>query len=690
MCGNLRPDDRRHLAQVLALDQIVSGRYRVVRFLNRGGMGEVYEAEDLELREHVALKTLLPNIAGDDRSIARFKKEIQLARKVAHPNVCRVFDLARHPTDNSSPGGIYYLTMELLAGETLEARLRRAGPMKPAEALPVLESTAAALDAAHRAGIVHRDLKPSNIMLTSTSGGTRIVVTDFGLARDNAPLDTHATTRTFTEHIMGTPGYMAPELLSRANASVPSDIYALGVTAYRMIAGAVPTGPEVSLPGVDPNWTQAIRRALDQNPTRRFGSAGEFVAALSGPGIEPRVAFYRTPLIAIAAILLLAVAWFGWKEWERWRAEPTTEALELYRTGTDNLHAASYFAAAKALEQATHLAPRFSLAHARLADAWMELEVPEKAGVEMLIARRGGTAGLSTLDRLQIDAIDLAITRDFLAAADKYRQMLKMAGAGKAEVYLDLARTYEHAEEIPKALENYEAASKAAPRNPAAWLRLAALHGRAAQQRARALEEFRTAEELYRVTSNLEGLTEVAYDRSVDAGRRGDVDENAAQARKALETARVVGNVHQEIRARLQLGSAAFFAGDPALAEEYAREAIDTARANRIDSLAIRGILVLGNACRRARDFVAAEKYYNEALAAARRDKTRWLASQSLLSLAGLHDRLKRSDEALREAPRSSRLLPAQPLRPRIGAMPDDHRKSTARPRRSGGSQDFP
>lgn len=122
-----QPEDPCSGPPIFSEGEIVSGRYRIRRFVNRGGMGEVYEVEDLELREIVALKTLLPEIAGDARSIARFKQEIQLARKVGHPNVCRVFDLSRHPLDSFCPAPIYYLTMEFLPGETLEARLRRGG-----------------------------------------------------------------------------------------------------------------------------------------------------------------------------------------------------------------------------------------------------------------------------------------------------------------------------------------------------------------------------------------------------------------------------------------------------------------------------------------------------------------------------------------------------------------------------------
>src|SRR5690349_24280559 len=131
------PTARAGTPPVFAAGEMVSSRYRIVRFLGRGGMGEVYEAEDLDLKERVALKTLLPEIAGDGRMIARFKQEIQLSRKVSHPNVCRVFDLARDPGDGSSPNAIFFLTMEFLPGEPLSARLRREGRIPLDQALPL-------------------------------------------------------------------------------------------------------------------------------------------------------------------------------------------------------------------------------------------------------------------------------------------------------------------------------------------------------------------------------------------------------------------------------------------------------------------------------------------------------------------------------------------------------------------------
>jgi tetratricopeptide (TPR) repeat protein len=654
---------------VFSAGQTISGRYRIVRSLGHGGMGEVYEAEDLELKERVALKTLLPGIAADERMIARFKREIQLARKISHPNVCRVFDLARHPADGSSPETIVFLTMELVEGETLAARLQREGRLAPETALPLLAQIAEALDAAHRAGVIHRDLKPSNVMLAPASEGPRAVVTDFGLARSFVP--TGETTATLSGHIVGTLDYMAPELLTGSAATVASDIYALGMVAYKMVAGSLPfagetplaaailrskvpvPAPRLVVPELDPVWDRAILRALEADPTRRFSNPAEFVKALRGEAqsltIPVPVMTRRRVVAALVAAVVLIVAGLVLRAWNRQRNQPPPEAVAFYRNGVDDIHAGAYFAATKAFEKALHLAPQFSFAHARLAEAWVELDMPEKASQEMLIARRREASRLPVLDRLQMEAIDLTITREFGAAVGKYEQMRQIADSNQSGLALDMARAYERAGQPTRAVEGYLSAGAGRSHDPAAWLSLGRLYGRSADW-PKSEEALRQAEELYQLTSNLEGLMEVAYQRGLSANSRGQLDQAATYLRKALDTARLAGNIHQEISAELQLGTNAYLSGETTTAESYAREALDTAQANQIGALAIRGFVNLGNAYLRKLDFQGAEKYYEQALALAKRSSSPRLAALALLSLAALHDQLKRTRDSFKEA----------------------------------------
>jgi len=337
-------------------DSTIAGRYRVVRFIARGGMGEVYEVEDQELRERVAMKTVRPEAARDATAIERFRREIQLARKVTHPNVCRIFDVG-------SSAGTIFLTMELLAGETLAQRLRRGGPMSAEEALPIARQIADALDAAHRAGVVHRDLKPGNVMLAESRGGTRAVVTDFGLARLEAGGDAAGLTLTAAAAVVGTPAYLAPEQVEGSEITAATDVYAFGIVLYEMLTGTVPfmadnalstavkrlreapVPPRVHVPGLDPRWEKAILRCLEREPAARFAGAPEVIQAIvepprtealprpsppptipePAPAAEPpgrsREAKRRRLQIAgLAALILVALA-VGYYRYGQWRAE---------------------------------------------------------------------------------------------------------------------------------------------------------------------------------------------------------------------------------------------------------------------------------------------------------------------------------------------------------------------------------
>jgi len=200
---------------ILSAGEGVAERFRVVRFIARGGMGEVYEAEDLELDSRVALKTLSERGAGRSASVERLKREIQLARQVTHPNVCRIFDVVRHRCTARDGGQLTLtgLTMELLDGSTLSEHLSRNGPLSPAQALPLIRQMAAALEAAHRAGVVHRDFKTSNVILVpveGSEGGLRAVVTDFGVARSAPGRNPGAEPLTGEDMVVGTAGRRPP------------------------------------------------------------------------------------------------------------------------------------------------------------------------------------------------------------------------------------------------------------------------------------------------------------------------------------------------------------------------------------------------------------------------------------------------------------------------------------------------
>jgi len=345
--------------------ELLAGRFRIVRFVARGGMGEVYEAEDTELNERVALKTIRFEFAEEDRSAERFKREIQLARKVTHLNVCRTFDVFRHI--DTHPDGrtteTMFVSMELLAGETLRDRIRRGGKMTESEALPLVEQMAAGLDAAHRVGVVHRDFKSSNVILVpseNSPGGVRAVITDFGLAHGLVP---SGLSLTGTQEVVGTPAYMAPEQLNGGAITPATDIYALGVVMFEMLTGAVPfntdnplstalkrlsepaPSPRVHVPSVDPGWESGILRCLEREPSERFARTDELIKVLKGdevllPKRRARKSAAndkkRIYVAAAAAVLLIlcALGYVGYKH-DFWRAQQTsklTPATEKART----------------------------------------------------------------------------------------------------------------------------------------------------------------------------------------------------------------------------------------------------------------------------------------------------------------------------------------------------------------------
>ena len=319
--------------------ELLAGRFRIVRFLAAGGMGEVYEAEDLELGERVALKTVRAELTEDDAAMERFRREVQLARRVSHPSVCRCYDIFHHHrgTDETQDAegvrtsSLTFLSMELLRGETLSQRLKRDGPMTTEEALPLVRQIAEGLAAAHDEGIVHRDLKSANVLLVPSPRGLRAVVTDFGLAR----LGRGGGTITQSGLTLGTPAYMAPEQVRGEEITTATDVYALGILMYEMITGHFPFESEDSLAmalrrlheepssprhyveDLEPRWERTILRCLKRQAAARFVTARDTIRYLD-EGIEtrplprPRFTSRKTLLGILLGLLFLAGAYALW------------------------------------------------------------------------------------------------------------------------------------------------------------------------------------------------------------------------------------------------------------------------------------------------------------------------------------------------------------------------------------------
>jgi tetratricopeptide (TPR) repeat protein/TolB-like protein len=303
-----------------APDEIVADRYQVVRFIARGGMGEVYEVRDLELGERVALKTIRTDAAAGAEALERFRREVLLARKVTHPNVCRIFEFGHHVGAGGRP--VLFLTMELLAGESLADRISRGGRLPVADALPIAQQLVQALAAAHEAGVVHRDFKSANVLLVpSPGGGERAVVTDFGLARGVAGgTDLEST---LSGGFVGTPAYMSPEQLDGGKVGPASDLYSFGIVLYEMVTGkrpfsgatpvsialkrltSTPDPPRRWVEDLDPRWERTILRCLAREPNDRFPDAVAVGRALE-EGVKGARRFPGRKALLLGSALLLA------------------------------------------------------------------------------------------------------------------------------------------------------------------------------------------------------------------------------------------------------------------------------------------------------------------------------------------------------------------------------------------------
>ncbi len=280
-----RSHDRSRFVPGSVLDR----RYRIVGLLGRGGMGEVYRADDLKLGQPVALKFLPAGLERDRRRLSRFLDEVRTARQVTHSNVCRVYDIAE-------VNGQHYLSMEYVDGEDLSSLLRRIGRLPRDKALQISRQICAGLQAAHDVGILHRDLKPANVMI---DGRGRAKITDFGLASLERMIQAG-------EIRSGTPAYMAPEQFAGREVTVRSDVYALGLVLYELFTGkqafeassltgfarqhsdATPSKPSSHVSGFDPGVEQIILSCLEKDPGARPASALAVSAAL--PGGDPLAA----------------------------------------------------------------------------------------------------------------------------------------------------------------------------------------------------------------------------------------------------------------------------------------------------------------------------------------------------------------------------------------------------------------
>ncbi len=345
--------------------QVVADRYRIVALAGRGGMGEVYRADDLKLSQVVAIKFLPESLTQDPEALARFHSEVRIARQVSHPNVCRVFDIG-------DTLGVTFLTMEYVDGEDLASLLRRIGRVPPDKAVEIARQICAGLAAAHDRGVIHRDLKPANLML---DGAGKIRITDFGLAGIAASIQG-------AEVRAGTPAYMAPEQLAGKEVTVASDLYSFGLVFYEILTGkrafdastlpellrlretSAPASPSSLVRDLDPLLERVILRCLQSDPALRPASALQVAAALPGgdplaaalaagetpspqmvaaagetSGLAPRLAIASLAIVILGTLLF---AYIGAREDGLERINPTRTPEVLAHNATDLIHRFGY------------------------------------------------------------------------------------------------------------------------------------------------------------------------------------------------------------------------------------------------------------------------------------------------------------------------------------------------------------
>ncbi len=671
--------------------------YRILEKLGEGGMGVVYVAEDTLLGRRVAIKTLTARRSADSEHFrSRFLREARAVSALSHPHIATIHDYGE--TDEGQP----YIVMELVKGQTLGDLILLEKLTIP-RAIEIIKQVAEALAEAHRHGIIHRDIKPSNVAINERGN---VKVLDFGLAKqltigpvsdDDPERQTLVNTQTREGVILGTPMYLSPEQALGVEVDARSDLFSLGGLLYECIAGKPaffgktpieicakvmrddPPAPSQLNPNVSRELDRLTLKALAKKPDARFQTADEMVEALDSAranietqgdrtvtrlisralATQPTGALatfsdiWKRPRLSVgyvaAALVAVAALMFGvWYLTRPKPHKPTAEAQRLYDAGANALRAGSFFQASKALELAVRSDDQFALAHARLAEAWMELDYSDRAKDELLrVGELTPDRSLYTpVEALYLDAITSIVRRDFPRAIAAYSEIARVQ-PDQSHVYVDLGRSYEKNNQLDKAVESYVAAVNRDPQNATPFLRLGALYGRQ-HKVPEANSAFDKAETIYQALGNVEGRVEVALQRGVLLNDiAGKVSEARAQLEQARDMAKVVSNQYQQIKILFQLSSVSVKEGKADQAQQYAHDATELAQANQMESLIARGSIEVGNVHLGRGDYTEAEKYFQQGLEAAQRYGGRQNEARSRLSLASLYIQRGETDRGL-------------------------------------------
>jgi tetratricopeptide (TPR) repeat protein/tRNA A-37 threonylcarbamoyl transferase component Bud32 len=668
--------------------------YRIIEQLGAGGMGVVYLAEDTTLGRRVAIK-FLSSTTREYR--ARFLREARAVSALSHPNIATVFDYGE------TSGGQPYIVMELIRGRPLNEKLEE-GSLPLAETVRIVSCIAEALGEAHHQGVVHRDVKPSNVVIAERG---QVKVLDFGLVKqlyeqygmDGDPNQaTLPATHTRSDVIVGTPLYLSPEQATGKKVDGRSDLFALGAVLYECLTGhsafagsslleigaqvihVTPPVPSQLNDRVPAELDRITMKAMEKKVEARYQSADEMIKDLrlvlpgvqedgfgtgarstkplstrrthSASALTTISETFRRPRLSLGTFVLaiFALALAGWAV-VRWGKpspyKPSAVALDWYTKGTDALRNGAFLQASKALEQAVATDNKFALAHARLADAWTELDYEDKAKDEMLKVQSlvPNRSQLAASDALHLEAINATLTKDFGSAIKAYTELARLS-PNEPQVYVDLGRAYEKNDDLKKAIESYVEATNRSPQYATAFLRVGILYGRQLDL-ASASAAFDKADALYQALGNFEGQAEVSFQRGYLFDQIGKVGEARQPLQRAFELARTTANEYQQVKTLLKLGDVELDANDLPEARKYMHQAVDLAQAKSIDNLTKRGLVDLGNTFVVEGNYPEAEKYFTQSLELAQKQKDRRNAARALLSLGSLAERGSNGDQAV-------------------------------------------
>ncbi len=652
------------------------GRYRIVKRIGVGGMGEVFLAHDSVLNRQVALKLLPSSLTSDPQRVRRFQQEAYAASTISHPNVAHIYEIGVQ--DN-----YHFTTMEYVEGRTLREVLNQ-GRLTIGEALGIALQVARALEAAHASGVIHRDIKPENIMIRPDG---YVKVLDFGLAKlhrmpdADDPQQTQIATMVHTEPglIIGSPSYMSPEQARGVDVDARTDIWSLGVVLYEMLCGwppfqgsttmdlivallrEEPAPISASLRHAHSGVRKLMNRMLSKDKDRRYLTSGEVVTDLHNLVRDARwtakrsqrltlfqgsqLAFLKqkaldachasegTAIKAPVPLFLVTIAMGITLTWciQSFRRPAAlmsyAESEKHYQAGVEAIFRDDLYEAVYRLDRATKLDIHASsvLVHARLAEVWTELDYSDRANYELsLLANLVPSLakhGLSEADALYVHAVRATISRNFRAAAQLYGQIVQKDPTN-AIACMDLGRSYERLRWWDEAAHSYQQAFLRNPSLASAFLRLGIVEMTRNNERE-ANAAFDRAHQLYKNTNDKEGLWALLNRRAIFAFRSGRNDE----ARKLQDDATELHYFNEYEYVKGQFALAGIFHKEKrdamALESEARTHANSISRVGLLfhgpDQLLVDGILDIAALYMRDNDLINAQKYVREALDIARR-----------------------------------------------------------------------